>query len=89
MAINVSHCERTDVGAESLARAQELNINDNSISNNVIAHIATAFQINNILETLTIWNMNITDEGVMLLSSSHGRYCSLVFLSLTWPSTQN
>ena len=65
------------MGAESLARAlvvnrllQELNISDNSISNNGIAHIATAFQTNNILETLTMRNTNITDEGVVLLLSS-------------------
>ena len=70
--LDVNSCDISDVGAESLARALavnrsllELYISSNQIGNNGIAHIATALQTNNTLQTLTVYDCSVTRLGIM------------------------
>ena len=59
--LNISNCDLSDYGVESLAIAlafnrslQELDISSNKISGNGLAYIAIALLINNSLQTLNI-----------------------------------
>ena len=85
--LHISHCRISDEGAEVLARSlavislQELDISINNISDNGIAHIATALQTNCTLKTLAV---SVTDEGVELLARAID---SLENLELYWSTT--
>ena len=69
--MDISCCGISDEGAEVLARAlavtslQELDISINNISDNGIAHIATALQTTCTLKNLAV---SVADEGVELLA---------------------
>ena len=64
-----------------------LNINNNKISNNGIAHIATALQTKNTLKTLRVGDKSVTDEGAMLLLSALKTNRSMEYLELQWSSS--
>ena len=83
--LDVSLCDISDVGAESLARALAVNRSLQKLDlrgNNGITHIATALQTNNTLRILKVGDMTVTDEGAVLLSSALTVNRSMEYLSL-------
>ena len=95
--LNVKHCGLSCKGAESLARAlfvirslEELDISDNSIGDDGIAHIATALQTNNTLNSLTfVFDGTTTDKAALSLAAALTKNTSMKYMKLSWTSTQS
>ena len=91
--LNISWCNMLDYGAELLAKALATNRSlhtlyvNSYISDNGIAHIATALRTNNTLKTLTIGEETITDEGALSLAAALTANSSMEHLELYWSST--
>ena len=111
--LNISDCVHTgsrslqhrsgisDLVAESLARAlevnitlEELNIIDNNISDNGIGHIAKSLQKNKTLKLLNVGTMHtqdniagFTDTGVLSLARGVATNTSIECFSIQWSST--
>ena len=91
--LNISGCNMSDDGAESLVRVfavntslQILYIINNDIGDNGVAYFATAFQTNNTLRALTIGGDNTTDEGALSLAEALEENSSMESLGLSWSS---
>ena len=89
--LNITKCNISDDGAESLARAltvlQEVYVRHNNISDTGIAHIATALRTNNTLKKLAIGRDSATDEGALSLAAALTANRSMEYLTLHWSST--
>ena len=100
-ALNLSCCGMSDLVAESLARVlavntslEELNIIDNNIRDNGIAHIAKSLQENNTLKVLHVGTTptqdnraGLTDTGVLSLARGVAINTSIECFSIQWPLT--
>ena len=94
--MDVSDCDISDKGAESLARAlaansslEKLNISFNRIGDNGIVHIAIALQANNTLKSLTSHDCIdiVTDKAALSLASALTTNTSMKVMKLGWTST--
>ena len=92
--IDITECNISDDGAESLARAltvnktlQELNVRHNNISDTGIARIATALRTRNTLKKISIGRDTATDEGALSLAAALSANSSIEYLMLHWSST--
>ena len=94
--MDVSDCDISDKGAESLARAlaassslEKLNISFNRIGDNGIAHIAIALQENNTLKSLTLHDCidTATDKAALSLVAALTTNTSMKVMKLGWTST--
>ena len=94
--LDITECNISDDGAESLARAltvnktlQELHVRYNiiNISDTGIAHITTTLRKNNILKKLVIGGESATDEGALSLAAALTANTSMEYLDLHWSST--
>ena len=88
--LDISVCNMSDEGAESLARAltvnrslQELNISFNKIGDNGIAHISTALQTNTTMTKLGIGHCSMLDEGAESLARALAINSSLQELNIS------
>ena len=91
--LDVFDCGISDIGVQSLAeaiasngsiRVERLDISNNDIGDNGIAHIATALQMNTTIKFFSISNCGITNKGAESLARVLAVNMSLGHIELFW-----
>ena len=91
--LDVFDCGISDIGVQSLAeaiasngsiRVERLDISNNDIGDNGIAHIATALQMNTTIKFFSMSNCGITNKGAESLARVLAVNMSLEHIELVW-----